>query len=142
MQLFASNILLLFLMGMLTGCQQRTDYAYLIQHPKQLHQALEECHTLTTMTSEEDLQCKEIKRAGADFTAMLSEQQLDPEKFGKRLLQAEYQLALTKQKLAELKRLPSEPTTAQQLADTKKLYLEKKAEIKTMLAVIGTQSPE
>ena len=123
----------------LTACQEKKDYAYLMQHPTELTKAVQRCNAKTSMTSEEASQCAETKRAATDFMAIVSEQQMNPEKFGKRVLQAEYQMVEAKRQLQQLQKTPGTP---QQIASATQAYQTKKQEVKTLLAVLSTQSPE
>ena len=116
------------------------SYGYLMQHPACLKREVERCKEMM-----EAQQCAEVRRASADFTTILNEQQMDPEKFGKKMLAAEYQLAQVKhewQQARAVYRAERNSDTKQRMESARKVYLEKKEEVRALLAVIGVQSPE
>jgi hypothetical protein len=120
----------------LTACQAKTDYAYLMQHPLELRKAVQRCETVA---SEDASQCHEVQRAATDFMSIARDQQMDPEKFGRRVMQAEDQLVKAKQTLEHLQ---TTQAPADQITSATKVYQAKKEEVKTLLAVLSTQSPE
>jgi hypothetical protein len=124
---------------MLTGCQEKKNYGYWMQHPAQIQRELERCHAT------EAPQCAEVRRAASDFTALLREQQMDPEKFGQKVLTAEYQLAQLKHEWQQAKavyRVERNSDTLQKMESAQKAYWGKKEEVRILLAVIGVTSPE
>ena len=138
--MFAKESLVSFVMLFaLTGCQEKKDYAYWMQHPAQLSEVMQRCHAKTSESLDEASQCTEAKRAASDFMTIVNEQQMNPEKFGRRVMQAEIELTQAKQKLQQLRK---DQVVAEQIVIAAKAYQEKKEEVKTLLAVLSTQSPE
>ena len=111
-------LIFIFLLFLLTGCKEKLTYSYLTQHPAVLKKAVVRCQSMN-QSSNRTGQCAIVMQAAADIMALLSEQQVDPEKFGQRVMDAEIACA------------KAESTTREPCV-----------QVKILLAVIGSHSPE
>ena len=136
---------LLVLCLAMTGCNEKQSYSYLMRHPGFLHREEMRCNNMTQKTSAQAAQCAEVKRAATDFMTLASEQQTDPEGFGKRVMRAENECVDAKKQLVEARQqLTSSPgqEAEKKVEVAKKRYREKRETVGMFLAVIGIHSPE
>lgn len=143
---------LLMLVPMLTACNEKRNYAYLMRHPMYLHEENMRCDRMVNRTSAELAACNEVKRASADFMAIVNDQQINPEGFGKRVMQAERDCVDAKNKMQAARRalqLQKNQTSAadgsaleKQYLDARMVYKVKRNNVQQLLAAIGTHSPE
>lgn len=143
----------------LVGCEKEITYEYLMTHPKFLLYQLSVCEknlSLQGGDNEKNLasQCQVVMKARENFLLIAREQQQDPEAFGKKILQTEFDLANIKNQLLQAKQnemlLKSKPQTpARELQDAQTSvnkitmrYQQKQFELKILLAVVGLNSPE
>lgn len=136
-------------MFILTGCEEKISYSYLMEHPQKLQKEVEKCEENNSATEE----CKIVSYAANNVMMLINEQQADPEKFGDKLLQQQTELGELKikinsaqQKLSQLKmqKENAEKIKAAQnnLEEMQKQYQDQYQEVKYKLAVIGLASPE
>jgi beta-N-acetylglucosaminidase len=139
-------ISLFFLTIVLTACDKKMTYSYLMTHPQVLQTAVEKCQE----DNSDEETCRVVSYAANNMITIINEQQKDPEKFGEKLMQSQWQLSdleqkmqMAKAKLNTLKTSSSNLKTAQKdFAEAQKAYQDKKAEVQVMLAVLGLGSPE
>jgi hypothetical protein len=137
----------------LTACQQTPHtVAYLMRHPVTLEKDLRFC---MSDSSKSDLQanyCNIVLEAQEKIRDYLEAQQIDPEKFGQRIMDTEVAYTAlkaefigTKRQFELLKTQNVSQAELQPLQDklilTEKRYREKQQELKVLLAVIGLSSP-
>lgn len=138
---------------MLTGCNNEMSYNYLMQHPQVLRHEVTDCQSAEAKTQREISQCEIVMYAAANFNALVDEQQSDPEKFGQRIMDAEVayiklkaDVTLAQESVATLKAKNAsgkDLQTAQAALDkAQKDMKSKKEELKTLLAVMGINTPE
>lgn len=150
--IFRFFILVLFSI-LLIGCNEKQSYSYYMRHPLELKQEITECQSILEKTKEQAAKCEMVMYAAMNITALINQQQQDPEKFGQRILDAQENFAKLKQAeeqargiLDGLKIKNASPTELRMAQDD--LYKAKKAsadqlqEVKVMLAVVGLGSPE
>lgn len=153
MHKFLKNQTLVLLMSMLAGCNETHTYSYLMQHPAVLKDEFTQCQASIQKTKEQAAQCEIVLNAAANMMTMMNEQQQDPEKFGQRVMDAEAEyvkskadLSVAQQEVDNLrngKAPAAEIAAAQAKLDKLKLQNDElQQEIKTMLAVLGMNSPE
>lgn len=143
--------LLLMLVPALTACKEKPTYSYLMRHPAYLHEENMRCDRMVSKTSEDVQTCAEIKRANMDFMTLLNDQQMDPEAFGKRVMQAERECVAAMKTMEEAKHtLETQqqagqgdlPLLEKNYWAAKLSYKEKHTAVQQLLVVIGTHSPE
>lgn len=136
------SLLLLIILPVLTGCQHPLTYAYLMTHPAALEKKVAYCQR-GGVSNQDDESCKLIMHAATDFMALLREQQFDPEKFGNKIMQAEDACISAHEKMVQAKRdsLMSDKAKASYLA-AKQAYDEQYEQVRILLAVASTSSPE
>lgn len=124
MQKIQNLFLILLCLMMLGGCRKDHSYAYLMQHPQALKQAMETCQSNSDQISQAD--CTTIEHAVEDFNNLLLEQQSNPENFGQRIMDQEIACANIKQdKNADASKVKS-------VCD----------QVGTLLAVAGLSTPD
>lgn len=141
-------LVLVMLLG-LSACEKKLTYSYLISHPQELKAEMDRCQT----SDNNDQRCEIVLYAAANLTAIIRDQQADPQKFGQRVMNAQVQcvadkkaLQTAKEGLAALQKRgasAAEITTANEVvAKAKKTYKDKCEEVKILQAVLGLGSPE
>lgn len=132
----------------LTGCKEKVTYSYLISHPKFLEKEINRCRN-----DGETEDCKIVLSAATDLNDIINEQQMDPEKFGQKILDAEYECVLAKEALVketqifnDLKEKNSNPADVQKaqvaLRSLQAAYDEQHEKVKIYLGVVGLGSPQ
>jgi len=153
MTIISRIFILIVLPLLLIGCKEKQSYSYYMRHPLELKNEITECQSILEKTKEQAAKCEIIMYAAMNITALVNQQQQDPEKFGQRILEAQENYAkfkLTEKQartgLDELKNKnasPAELRTAQDdFYKAKKASVDQLQEIKVMLAVVGLGSPE
>lgn len=138
---------------MLTGCEDKLSYSYLISHPIKLKAAVEKCQSMTTKTEEQSTQCEVVMFAATNFMSVLSDEQNNPQQFGQRIMQSEInnvaaeQQVISAQKALDDLRQQKAPdanikVAQEKLITAKKNYQEKRDELKLLMGVAGLNSPE
>lgn len=136
------------LLIMLTGCDQKLSYEYLLQHPSVTRDEASKCMDSKYQTPEKNNQCKIVMAAVSKLMIVISEQQQDPEAFGQKIMDLEDKYAAAKAALAaaeqEIKQTQNgDKTKAQEnLQLAKKTYEDFYNELQMLLAVAGLNSPE
>ena len=148
--MLTKKIVLLFgAVIMLSGCDEKMTYSYLMQHPKVLQKEVAKCQEDNADVEE----CKVVSYAANNVMMLINEQQASPEKFGDKLLQAQTALSQlklkiddTQQKLAQLKLQQASSdkikTVQNELEEMQNQYQEKNDDINHRLAVLGLANPE
>lgn len=147
-----SHILWTFCLSvLLTSCQAKADYAYLMQHPVALERAFNACQQNTQPTSSDLANCDDVHRAVEHFRALLQEQQSAPEKFGRRIMlvqnklvgiKQQYDDALLEVSMAQTESIPNLPEKKAELEAVKKQYEDVRFETNVLLAVVSTTAPD
>lgn len=153
MLIFQKIALMVLVTLVLTGCEEKITYSYLMQHPNELKKAILDCQRNGANTEEQARQCEMVMYAANNMLSIITEQQADPEKFGQRIM--ETQLAFVKandqlqQATQTLTALQTKKASATDLAKAednvataKKTVEAKQKEIDVMLAVLSMSSPE
>lgn len=70
----------------LAGCRDELTTSYLMQHPLVLKKEVTYCQQLGDKTPDQVAQCKRVMQVAQDLTALIEEEQQDPEKFGEKML--------------------------------------------------------
>jgi hypothetical protein len=150
---FIKTLIILSLLPVLTGCNEKQTYSYYMRNPEVLKKAVMRCQS-NTQTSKEDIaQCEIVLYSATKMIALVNEQQENPEKFGQRILDAEAEYVNAKEAVrkaqANVDELKNQQTSAADLmAAQDDLYKAKKApadqlqEIKVLLAVVGLGRPD
>lgn len=147
------KIILIAISVGLMGCSQKTTYSYLIEHPTELKNQFDACQSLEQKSPDQVTQCEEVTRAAAYVSAVINEQQQNPEAFGQKVLdieaanvklekaveEAQQNIAALKAKQASASELQS---AQQALASAESQLNTQRQQLKVMLAVIGLGSPE
>lgn len=156
MKIFSERrLVLLSVCFAMVGCQQQDmTVDYLVTHPYVLEKQLVNCSNDNTVNNQQITpHCKMVADAQSILRTYLQAEQADPERFGQRILDAEYELSQLKIKLAaadeELKAMqsknviPAELHVAEIARDKIQANVkEKKREVDILLAVAGLNSPE
>lgn len=139
--------------SIISGCEDKYSYSYLIEHPFFLKQEFDRCQAMDSKAGDQQKHCDVVMQAASKLSTVMDEMQVDPENFGVKIMQAQdslakiqEQLQISKQTLADLK----EKNAAQadiQLAQNNVNKFQKECElkhqdVKMMLAIIGLRSPE
>lgn len=119
-------------LAVLAGCHRSLDYAYLTSHPSALQSAFKQCEE--TEFAEPD--CLVVRQAMIDFVNLVNENQKNQEAFGKKILEAEYEMVNAKIELHRLKGMGS------QFAEAKKVYQAKREKVNMLLAVVAASGSE
>ena len=114
---------MLFFLMMLTGCKKET-YADFIRNPDALNDAIAQCQNAQPAPTNEFTFCDKVKYAADHLSAAIYEQQLNPEQFGARILDAETMLV----------KLKSENQSSE-------TYQQQLNEVQLLLAVAGINTP-
>lgn len=141
-------LVLLMLVG-LTACEKKLTYSYLISHPQELKAEMDRCQT----SDNNDQRCEIVLYAAANLTAIIRDQQADPQKFGQRVMDTQVQCVVDKKALQTAKEhlaaLQKQNASAAELAaakdavlKAKKTLKEKSEEVKMLQAVLGLGSPD
>lgn len=134
-----------FLIGMslsLVSCYQKeTTYDYLLQHPADVQTLLSQCDGNSSK------ECENARRAEQDFQTLMHDRDQDPEKFGQRILAAEYDLVQKRHALelakAEFKTHPEKTELKQNIDSLSDAYQSQLQSVNTMLAIISVSgSPQ
>lgn len=146
---YAALVLITF---SLFGCKERQSYTYYMRHPLVLKQEVTECQSSFEKTKDQAAKCEIVMYAALNMTALINQQQQDPEKFGQRILDAQENYIKLKeaviqasQVVDDLKSKNTSPADLRSAQDD--LYKAKKAcadqlqEIRVFLAVVGLGSP-
>jgi hypothetical protein len=142
-------ILILVMLIGLTACEKKLTYSYLISHPQELKAEMDRCQT----SDNNDQRCEIVLYAAANLTAIIRDQQANPEKFGQRVMDTQVQcladkkaLQTAKANLAALQKQQAsaaEITSAQtEVAKAQQRFKDKREEVRMLLAVLGLGSPE
>ncbi len=137
----------------LSGCQDKSDYAYLMRHPDALEKAVMGCEANMLKATQQNSHCKMVNYAANHFTMLLFEQQQDPQTFGRKILDAEYVCVKAKNELttiqASIRSLKKNSGVSVELAglqiklnQAKENYFQKAEEVEILLAVVGLSRPE
>ncbi len=137
------------------GCQQQEmSVDYLVMHPYVLEKQLVNCSNGNTANNQPTTpHCKMVFEAQSILRTFLQAEQADPERFGQRILDAEYDLVQLQTKLAtaneevqslQMKNaIPAEQNVAKVARDKLQAAVkDKKREVDILLAVAGLNSPE
>ena len=156
MKIFSQRRFVLLALCLATvGCQQQEmTVDYLVTHPYVLEKQLVNCSNDNTMNNQQITpHCKMVGEAQSILRTYLQAEQADPERFGQRIIDAQYDLSQLQVKLAaandEVKALqaknviPAELHVAEIARDKLQAAVkEKKREVDILLAVAGLNSPE
>ena len=85
----------LLLALLLTGCHDQHNYQYYMTHPQALAKAVMHCVALPNSANEP--MCLIVSQAQNDFEQYVSEEQLHPQAFGKKIMEAEDQMVKLQQ---------------------------------------------
>lgn len=131
--------------ALLSSCNDKVDYNYLVRNPEVLKNKLDECQTQYDINKSISSQCQLVYFTAQNFYSIINEFNNDPEKIGENMMKLQN----------ELVQLQTEVAAAQKEVDTKdgidakaklvklKKELEDKQEQqKLLLAVISLTSPE
>jgi len=150
----ASRTFALFLLApALFACSnEERNYAWYMQHPLELRQEITKCQSRFSQNNSQT-KCEMIMHAALNMTAIVNQQQTQPEKFGQRVLDAEERLGQLKllvisaqQAVTELKNKNASPAELKVAVDdvekAKKACNNQREEIRILLAVLGMGSPD
>jgi hypothetical protein len=137
----------------LSGCNKKLSYSYLMQHPDVLKQKIADCQSTDEKSKEEIKECEIVLYAAANMVSLINEQREDPEKFGLRILNIEiaYMKAKEELRIAQQAVIPLQHKKAMNeelqpankaLDQAQKSYLDKREELRVLLAVMGLNSPD
>ncbi len=144
--------IIFLLMMMLTGCEEKTSYSYLVAHPAALKKAGARCDALTQPTPDEITQCKLVMSIVIQFDGLMREQQSDPERFGQRILETQINYAdaeiasqRAQQQLATLRAEGAPEVTVQaaatQVEKAEKRYWQLQDEVALLMTVAAINTP-
>lgn len=122
------QVLVAIACSLLMGCQQPLSYDYLMLHPKAINDAYQQCQL------QELAQCKEVEAAARDFAALLYEEMTAPQRFGKKVMDAQLTLNALYQQYQQ--------SSAAKKAEAKKAYDVQNKKIRYLYAVIAMNGPE
>lgn len=146
-------ICVIFAVSIISGCEDKYSYSYLIEHPLFLKEEFDRCQTMESKAPDQQKHCDVVMQAANKLSVVMDEMQADPENFGVKIMQTQDSLAKTqeqlqiaKQTLMDLKE-KNAPQTDIELAknNVNKFQQEcelKRRDVKMMLAIIGLRSPE
>lgn len=140
----------------LGGCNNEAlTYDYLMQHPAVLQKEIGRCEAMSfrERSNAQNAQCKIVADASNKMTELVTDQHNDPQEFGQRILDLQMASALTKQELVnaqtqldalKAKHASEQEIDAQQkmLLEIQKAHADQDLQVKTLLAVVGIESPE
>lgn len=141
------------LVSMLTACEDRYNYQYLITHPAIMKKEMDACDVMgMTASNVEKERCAIVTHANATFMGVVVEQKINAEKFGVRVLTAETDYANARIKVKQLEadlanaKTNSGDTTSmhkleEDLAAAIKDCEDKRQEVRMLLAVMGVSTP-
>lgn len=153
MQKLFSVVICAFAAVLLTGCESKKTVVYFMQHPMELKQQIERCEANQNQSSDEAIICRTAIYAGSSLTALINEQQANPEAFGQRILDAQNRYMQLKadydkahERLSALKAKNGTDVDLRNAKDdlfkARQACQEQKENIDIMLAVLGLSSPE
>jgi hypothetical protein len=143
---------------LLVGCEQNRDYQYLLTHPGALKKEVERCDQLAespiaSLSVSDKKHCELVMYTAANMISVLNEQQDDPQKFGQKVMAAQFHIEETKELIGSIKQTLDQMLAAKsnpdklkliekQLADAQDSYQKQTEEMKLFLAVLSMSSPE
>lgn len=140
-RLLKTSLWLGILIG-LTSCQpENKSYDYFMQHPDVVQSTLSECESQNSEV------CDTARRAERDFQALTNDRDMNPEKFGEKILLAENDLAQKKLDLqhakAELNKSPANADLKKTIDTLTESYRAQLENVNTLLAVVSASgSPQ
>ncbi|VVC76239.1 hypothetical protein AQUSIP_15450 [Aquicella siphonis] len=146
-------MIILFAPVLLAGCKDKASYSYYMQHPAALKAAVTSCQSEYNKTADRAAECEIVLFAAENMISLINEQQENPEKFGQRILTAQMDYMVLKQRAAEadqsyqqLKNTHAPDarlrTAKDDLYKAKKACADKLEQIRILLAVVGMGSPD
>ncbi len=150
---FLLKYVFFFSIVLLSGCQDKLQSEYLMVHPALLEKEASRCQLMFMQRPQNQTQaCKMVLDTYSKFMAIVTEQEVAPEEFGKRIIREEMELAKIKQKLDDhrkevelLKRTRAESSiiinAVTKLTQLERRYKDKKQTVDVLLAVIGKKTP-
>ncbi len=148
------HLLAIFLsLGLLSGCQDKTSDTYLLTHPDTLQTQVTACQRMSQKSNDDIARCQRVMQAADTFTALATELQASPERFGQTIMAAERQCAHLKAEwlvashnLHHIKEADVSADVVQAAstkeAQTKMAYDAACLKVKSMLALVGMYRPE
>lgn len=137
--LFTRGALIIMSSLALSACEDKKTYSYLVQHPLVLKKAYDACQTEPQDTSAAKADCEVVMSAANYVSAIINDVQVDPERFGERILDEEANLA---NKKAAALAACKESATSLSCDQAKKAYDDLREEVSVLLAVLGMNTPE
>lgn len=139
--------------GGLSGCRQPMTRDYLLTHPDALKREITRCHSVEAQNESMVRQCEMVMSVMNEFIGLLSELKDNPEAFGKRIISAEQDCVVSKERYDEaVKRVQAlrrvrvggdELAQAIELEKTTHLdYSKKHLTVKKLLTALGINTPE
>jgi len=118
-------------------------------HPAALEKQVMYCQRIT---DPDNTDCRTALRAMTDFMTLAREQQFDPERFGKKIMQAEEACVETRENMLQARQHYETVQNKQNIADVDKLkeyyhvaqraYQIQREQVHILLAVVSLSSPE
>jgi len=130
---------------MLSGCGEELSADYLMRHPAELKSEADRCQVKSyNSTTSSSPYCAMVLKTISEFMKLVTEQEIEPEAFGHRVLKVQMETAKAKQALAEARKKADENQSVESqksVAELDKIYQEKEQQAAVLLAVIGITSP-
>lgn len=128
----------------LSGCENKEkNFDWYMQHPLVLKEDIGKCMAQAGR-EKNAAACDIVMRAGVSMTALVNQEQEDPEKFGQRVLDAEEALAVLHEQVVQAEaavRDMKDAAAQKSLNKAIKAYRDQERQIKIYWAVISLTSP-